>query len=183
MYKILLTAYFFTGTTPPFGLLACVRLKPICPRRPGSGKSSNDRFFRFHGNLTPGRISVGCSHCLRRFYHARTVTEQESHYFVPDEWLFTFHCSCPLFWGQLNCKLFFDIFLLSCRPVLPGLVGLFLLFYKKIASTILITYLLSIKFTFIMKPFFEYYPIALSRSVLILLFHRCCFSFQITNNL
>ena len=35
-----------------------------------------------HGNFTPGRFSVGCSHCLRRLhagkrYHARTVTEQE----------------------------------------------------------------------------------------------------------
>ena len=30
--------------------------------------------------FAPGRISVGCPHCLRRFYHARTVTGQESHY-------------------------------------------------------------------------------------------------------
>ena len=29
--------------------------------------------------FAPGRISVGCPHCLRRFYHARTVTGQESH--------------------------------------------------------------------------------------------------------
>ena len=37
---------------------------------------------QLHGNLTPGRFSVGCSHCLRRLhagkrYHARTVTKQE----------------------------------------------------------------------------------------------------------
>ena len=37
---------------------------------------------QLHGNLTPGRISVGCSHCLRRLtlgyaLLARTVTEQE----------------------------------------------------------------------------------------------------------
>ena len=39
---------------------------------------------QLHGNFTPGRFSVGCSHCLRRLcvgkrYHARTVTEQEYH--------------------------------------------------------------------------------------------------------
>lgn len=26
---------------------------------------------QLHGNLTPGRISVGCPHLLRRSYHAR----------------------------------------------------------------------------------------------------------------
>ena len=39
---------------------------------------------QLHGNLTPGRFSAGCSHCLRRLTHkkrfnARTVTEQEYH--------------------------------------------------------------------------------------------------------
>lgn len=39
---------------------------------------------QLHGNLTPGRISVGCSHCLRRLtpdltLYARTVTKQEYH--------------------------------------------------------------------------------------------------------
>ena len=46
------------------------------------GKSSNGWRHQLHGNFTPGRFSVGCSHCLRRLhagkrYHARTVTEQE----------------------------------------------------------------------------------------------------------
>ncbi len=40
--------------------------------------------YQFHGNLTPGSFSTGCSHCLRRITHkkrfnARTVTEQEYH--------------------------------------------------------------------------------------------------------
>ena len=48
------------------------------------GKSSNGWRHQLHGNFTPGRFSVGCSHCLRRLhagkrYHARTVTEQEYH--------------------------------------------------------------------------------------------------------
>ncbi len=39
---------------------------------------------QLHGNFTPAWFSCGCSHCLRRLhagkrYHARTVTEQESH--------------------------------------------------------------------------------------------------------
>ena len=91
--------------------------KPICSQHPGSGKSSNDLFW-FHGNPTPGRVSAGCSHCLRRFYHARAVTKQEFHYLVFDEWLFGFHCSCPRSWGQLYCKPFPDIFLWSCRTIL-----------------------------------------------------------------
>lgn len=33
--------------------------------------------YRRHGNFTPGRITASCSHCLRRFNRARTVTEQE----------------------------------------------------------------------------------------------------------
>ena len=36
--------------------------------------------YQLHGNFTPGRFSADCSHCLRRFYHARTVTKQEYHY-------------------------------------------------------------------------------------------------------
>ena len=35
---------------------------------------------QLHGSFTPpGRFSAGCPHWLRRFYHARTVTEQEYH--------------------------------------------------------------------------------------------------------
>ena len=58
--------------------------KPICPRHPGPLWEVIKRLaaHQLHGNFTPGRFSVGCSHCLRRLcagkrYHARTVTEQE----------------------------------------------------------------------------------------------------------
>ena len=33
-----------------------------------------------HWNLTTARISRGRPHCLRRFYHARTVTGRKYHY-------------------------------------------------------------------------------------------------------
>lgn len=35
--------------------------------------------YQLHGSFTPGRFSTGCPHWLRRFYHARPVTEQEYH--------------------------------------------------------------------------------------------------------
>ena len=35
--------------------------------------------YQLHGSFTPGRFSAGCPHWLRRFYHARPVTEQEYH--------------------------------------------------------------------------------------------------------
>ena len=35
---------------------------------------------RRHGNFTPLRFSQSHPHCLRRFYHARTVTGREYHY-------------------------------------------------------------------------------------------------------
>ncbi len=55
--------------------------KPICPRHPGLLLGSHQMAggYQLHGHLTPGRISVGCPHCLRRFFHARAVTGQEYH--------------------------------------------------------------------------------------------------------
>lgn len=55
--------------------------KPICPRHPGLllGSHQTAGGYQLHGHLTPGRIAVGCPHCLRRFFHARTVTGQEYH--------------------------------------------------------------------------------------------------------
>ena len=53
----------------------------ICPRHPELLREVTKRLtaYQRHGNHTPGRFSTGCPHWLRRFYHARPVTEQEYH--------------------------------------------------------------------------------------------------------
>ena len=53
----------------------------ICPRHPELLREVTKRLtaYQLHGNHTPGRFSTGCPHWLRRFYHARPVTEQEYH--------------------------------------------------------------------------------------------------------
>ena len=48
--------------------------------RLASGRFIQRLLVQLHGFVTPGRISAGCPHCLRRFFHARAVTGQESHY-------------------------------------------------------------------------------------------------------
>ena len=46
---------------------------PVCKREVIKRLTVN----QLHGNLTPPRISPSRSHWLRRFYHARPVTERE----------------------------------------------------------------------------------------------------------
>ena len=63
----------------PVLCLALYQSNPICPRHPGLLWEVIKRLaaYQLHGNLTPGRFSIGCPHWLRRFYHARPVTGQE----------------------------------------------------------------------------------------------------------
>ena len=54
--------------------------------------------FSYSTGISPLRLCPSCTHCLRRFYHARAVAMQVYHYFVSSYWVFNFQCASKEFY-------------------------------------------------------------------------------------